>query len=205
MARPPGSHCGQRWELSPAAKSSVVSAPSACRPGRTRGRCRTCRSVRRQSRPTGPNWRRTRRGASASVAGVPPAMGAFLSFPPAKNPTHCPSGREERKTGALGAGERPRREIGQRSSIEPGAAAVSGDVGDELPVWRHRDRALVDARDVERHERCRLGKLDGEMAVGRRAGGIGQSRVAAAAVSAAPASAGQSHRTAGRRAACSRG
>ena len=32
--------------------------------------------------------------ASASVTAAPPVTAIFLSLPPAKNPTHCPSGEK---------------------------------------------------------------------------------------------------------------
>ena len=165
-ARPPGSHCGHRCELSPAAKSSVVRARGVPPPSDTRKTPDESLGAKAIS-PDGLQLAPQPVGASARTAGVPPAIGVFLSFPSAKKPDPLSVGREERETCALGAGQRPRRQVGHRARVEPRAAAVGGHVDELLPVWRHGDRAFVVAGNVERHERRGIRELDGEVAGGR--------------------------------------
>ena len=92
-ARPPGSHCGHRCELSPAAKSSVVRARGVPPPSDTRKTPDVSLGAKAIS-PDGLQLAPQPVGASARMAGVPPAIGAFFSFPSAKNPTHFPSGEK---------------------------------------------------------------------------------------------------------------
>ena len=170
MARPPGSHCGQRWELSPAAKSSVVSARGVPPWSDTRKMPDVSFGAKAIS-PDGFQLAPHPLGASASVVGVPPAIGAFLSFPPAKNPTHRPSGEKNGRRAPSVPGSARGVRIGQRAHVEPRAAAVRGDVDELPPVGSQRDRAFVDAGNVERHDRRGVREFDREVTRGRRGAG----------------------------------
>src|SRR5262245_5225526 len=86
-ALPPGSTCGQRWEISPAASSvSVVTAPvedTSDNPLRGSSAATMLpSSLQLAPRPD---------GASHRMTGALPSNRVFFSLLPAKKPTHCPS------------------------------------------------------------------------------------------------------------------
>src|ERR1700690_2908035 len=91
-ALPPGRICGQRWLGSPFCKSVTgVGGPPA-------EGIRDKPLVKLSAAMMLPSWPQlppTKLGASHKAIAEPPSTDIFLSFPCAKNATHCPSGEKK--------------------------------------------------------------------------------------------------------------
>src|SRR5262245_15611252 len=88
---PPGKACGQRWLSSPGSRSvredSFPSGVIRDRPEKeSSAAIMLPSSLQLAPRPA---------GASHKTIGSPASSRIFLSFPAAKNPTHCPSGEKK--------------------------------------------------------------------------------------------------------------
>src|SRR5262245_24527744 len=89
---PPGRNCGQRWEISSGAKSvrGAGFPPSVGTTDRKDNESSSATMV-----PSSPQVPPRPAGASHNETGSPPSIRVFFSLPPAKKPTHCPSGEKK--------------------------------------------------------------------------------------------------------------
>ncbi len=114
-ALPPGRTCGQRWLSSPAASSVTrVTVPPVDRHERQAAAV----IERGDDLPVLAPTRAAAGRASHKATGSPPASRVFFSFPPAKNPTHCPSGEKKGRVRSFRAGQRRRLGLIQPASRE---------------------------------------------------------------------------------------
>src|SRR5713226_10394776 len=92
-ALPPGRICGQRCVTSPCASSvSGWGAPPASGIRDRTPPWEASATIMLWSSPQAPP---RKEGASHKVVAAPPSTEIFLSFPPAENATHCPSGEKK--------------------------------------------------------------------------------------------------------------
>src|SRR5215472_18602148 len=91
-ALPPGRTCGQRCVNSSGSKSvrrvgSPLSADTRVKKDKE--------SIAATILPSSPQLAPRPAGASHKETGSPPSIRVFFSLPPAKKPTHCPSGEKK--------------------------------------------------------------------------------------------------------------